>query len=93
LHFYQSEKYLKENLMSHPLTLQIPEELYQPLIDAAAQMGQTPEEVALQWLSEAAQQIADDPIEQFIGTISSQIPDWTTQHDLYLGRQTSEINI
>jgi hypothetical protein len=56
------------------------------LINAAAQMGQTPEEVALQWLSEAAQQITDDPIEQFIGTIPSQIPDWTTQHDVYLGQ-------
>jgi hypothetical protein len=78
--------------MSHPLTLQIPEELYQPLIEAAAQMGQTPEEVALQWLSEAAQQIADDPIEQFIGTIPSQIPDWTTQHDVYLGQNLLDQN-
>jgi hypothetical protein len=72
--------------MSHSLTLQIPEELYQLLIDAAERMGQTPEEVALKWLSEVAQQITDDPIEQFIGAIPSQVPDWTTQHDLYLGR-------
>jgi hypothetical protein len=72
--------------MSHSLTLQIPEELYQPLIDAAERMGQTPEEVALKWLSEVAQQITDDPIEQFIGAIPSQVPDWTTQHDLYLGQ-------
>jgi hypothetical protein len=72
--------------MSHSLTLQIPEELYQPLIDAAERMGQTPEEVALKWLSEVAQQITDDPIEQFIGAIPSQVLDWTTQHDLYLGQ-------
>jgi hypothetical protein len=67
--------------MSHPLTIQIPEELYQPLIDAAAQMGQTPEEVALRWLSEVAQPITDDPIEQFIGAIPSHLPGWTTQHN------------
>jgi hypothetical protein len=72
--------------MSHPLTLQIPEELYQPLINAAVQMGKTPEEVAVRWLSEVAQQITDDPIEQFIGAIPSNLPDWTTQHDIYLGQ-------
>jgi hypothetical protein len=72
--------------MSHPLTIQIPEELYQPLMNTAVQMGQTPEEVALRWLSEVAQQIADDPIEQFIGAIPSHLPDWTTQHDIYLGQ-------
>jgi hypothetical protein len=72
--------------MNHPLTLQIPEELYQPLISTATQTGQTPEAVALQWLSEAAQQVTDDPIDQFIGAIPSNIPDWTTQHDAYLGQ-------
>jgi ABC-type proline/glycine betaine transport system substrate-binding protein len=64
--------------MNHLLNLQIPEELYQPLMNVAVQMGQTPEEIALKWLSEVAQQVTDDPIEQFIGTIPSHLADWTT---------------
>jgi hypothetical protein len=72
--------------MSHLLTLQISEELYRPLMNIAEEMGQTPEEVALMWLSEIARQITDDPIEKFIGTIPSHLTDWTTQHDLCLGQ-------
>ncbi len=72
--------------MSQKLTLQLPDNLYQPLAKAAAQAQQSPEELAAQWLSQAIQQFTDDPVEQFIGAISSTTPDWVEQHDRYLGQ-------
>ncbi len=72
--------------MSQKLTLQLPDDLYQPLAKAAAQAQQTQEELAAQWLSQAIQQFADDPVEKFISAISSTTPDWVDQHDRYLGQ-------
>jgi hypothetical protein len=37
--------------MTHELTLKLPEEIYQPLVNLAAQKGQTLEELALQCIS------------------------------------------
>jgi hypothetical protein len=72
--------------MTHELTLKLPEEIYQPLVNLAARKGQTLEELALQCISQASQQSVDDPIEQFIGAIPSNIPNWTDQPDLFLGQ-------
>jgi hypothetical protein len=72
--------------MTHELTLKLPEEIYQPLVNLAAQKGQTLEELALQCISQASQQSLDDPVEQFIGAMPSNIPNWTDQPDLYLGQ-------
>jgi hypothetical protein len=33
----------------------------------------------------AIQKAIDDPVENFIGAFSSNIPDWADQHDRYLG--------
>jgi len=73
--------------MGRTLTLEIPEEVYEPLAKTAEQMGQTPEEVALQWLVVTARQYADDPIEKFIGAFDSGVPDLATRHDDYIGQQ------
>ena len=74
--------------MNHPLTLQIPEALWRWLNSQATQTGQTSENVALQWLSEAAQQATDDPVEQLIGTVPSNSANWTASPnevtDIYL---------
>jgi hypothetical protein len=72
--------------MTHELTLKLPEEIYQPLVNLAAQKGQTLEELALQCISQASQQSVDDPVEQFIGAMPSNIPNWTDRHDLHLGQ-------
>lgn len=72
--------------MTHVLRLQLSEDLYEPLIRAAAQAGQTPEELAVRWLAAAVQHFADDPLEKFIGAFSSNISDWADQHDRYLGQ-------
>lgn len=72
--------------MNQVLMLQIPEELYQPLVEIAQRRGQSPEEFTIQWLAASIQQFVDDPLEQFIGAVNSGIPDWSEHHDQYLGQ-------
>lgn len=69
--------------MSHQLILEIPDEVYGPFAEIAKSKGSTPEQLALEWLADAAR----DPMEQFIGSIRSDIPDWADQHDKYLGEE------
>jgi antitoxin component of RelBE/YafQ-DinJ toxin-antitoxin module len=73
--------------MGHQLTLQIPDDLYQPLTQVADKMGQTPEELILKYLTQVVQvQAANDPIEKFIGAFNGDVPDWLERHDDYLGQ-------
>jgi hypothetical protein len=77
---------MEESQMSHTLTLDVPEDVYQALIQQAEQTGQPPESVAVQLLATATQQRGDDPLEQFIGAFRSHAADWADQHDTYLGK-------
>ena len=72
--------------MCHTLRLDVPEDVYQSLIQQAEQTGQSPEAVAVQLLASATQHRFDDPLEQFIGAFRSQNVDWADQHDAYLGK-------
>ena len=72
--------------MGHSLLLELPEEIYQPLAKVAQQNGDTPEQVATDWLVAMVRQGWQDPVEQFIGLFQSDIFDWTDQHDRYLGQ-------
>jgi hypothetical protein len=81
---------MEESLMGHTLTLDVPEEVYQALIRRAGQMGQPPEDVAVELLATATQQRGDDPLEQFIGAFRSQDTDWADQHDTYLGKAAKD---
>jgi hypothetical protein len=73
--------------MTHTLVLEIPEEVYEPLLKTAEQSGQTPEDTAVGWLKNAAKKSSDDPVEKFIGTLGSDIPDWADEHDKYIGQE------
>ncbi|MGK7927948.1 MAG: hypothetical protein AB4290_22370 [Spirulina sp.] len=72
--------------MSQVLTLQIPEEIYQPLLEIAQRNGKTPEEFTIQWLASSLQDFANDPVESFIGSVNSEMGDWTNQCDRYLSQ-------
>ena len=72
--------------MGHMLTLDVPEEVYQSLIQKAEQTGQPPEAVAVQLLATATQHRVNDPLEQFIGAFRGHGADWADQHDTYLGK-------
>ncbi len=76
--------------MRHTLTLEVPEDVYEPLVETARQRGSTPEALAVEWLVAAIRHAINDPVEQFIGAFRSGIPDWADQHDKYLGRALME---
>jgi hypothetical protein len=71
--------------MGHTLTLDVPEDVYQSLMQQAKQTGQAPEALAVQLLAATTQHQVDDPLEQFIGAFSSHGADWADHHDTYLG--------
>lgn len=71
--------------MSQTLTIQIPDALYQPLLEIAQRQGVSPEEFTVQWLATSIQHFVNDPLEPFIGSVQSNRPDWTERHDQYLG--------
>lgn len=74
--------------MSHILSLEVPEAIYESLVRTAQQSGQLPESLAIQWLAQATDQVIDDPVEQFIGAFDSGGTDWADRHDQYLGLAT-----
>ena len=76
--------------MGHTLTLDVPEEVYQSLLQQAEQTGQPLEAVAVQLLASATQHRVDDPLERFIGAFHSQDADWADQHDAYLGKAAKD---
>jgi hypothetical protein len=76
--------------MGYALVLEIPEEIYQPLVKTAQQSGYTPEELATNWLVACIQQTMQDPLERFIGGFHSNAIDWVDQHDMYLGQELLE---
>ena len=78
--------------MQHKLVLDVPDPIYEPLVKVAKQTGVTPEQVAVQWLEAAGSRSAHDPIENFIGALRSDIPDWADHHDKYLGQALTERN-
>jgi hypothetical protein len=76
--------------MSYTLTLDIPEDVYEPLKRTAEQSGQSPEVLAVQWLTTAVQHLVEDPLEKFIGAFNSQGSDWADHHDQHLGQSVAE---
>ena len=76
--------------MGHTLTLELPEDVYQSLMETAKQTGQPPEAIAVQLLATATEHRVDDPVEQFIGALSSQGSDWADHHDAYLGKSVRD---
>lgn len=75
--------------MTHTLTFELTEQVYETLMKTAKRRGQRPEAVAIQWLATASKSQLDDPFEQFISAFSSTVPDWADRHDEYIGQQLS----
>ncbi len=71
--------------MTHSLTLEVPDNIYQSLIDKASKNGKKIEEVALEKLANGDEQHIDDPLDEFVGAFRSEVPDWAENHDKYLG--------
>ena len=76
--------------MGHTLTFEVPEKVYNSLKRSAAHIGQLPEVLAANLLAEATERLGDDPLEEFIGTLKSSIPDWADHHDQYIGKSVRD---
>ena len=72
--------------MTHAMTLELQEQVYETLVKMAKRKGQHPEAVAVHWLVTATEGMLDDPFEQFIGAFSSNVPDRADRHDEYIGQ-------
>lgn len=76
--------------MSHTLQLEIPDDVYECLIETARQIGQSHEVLAVEWLVVATHSFAPDPLERFIGAFSGKAADWADNHDGYIGKAVME---
>jgi len=57
--------------MPRTMTLEVPENVYAPLVKTAEQSGQTPEEMAAQWLADTARQIEKNGEEKTNGVFDN----------------------
>ncbi|HEX8399401.1 MAG TPA: hypothetical protein VF644_18350 [Pyrinomonadaceae bacterium] len=71
--------------MTHSIVLEVPENIYQPLAKEAEAKGRKIEEIALEKLAKHEPARVEDPLDKFVGAFRSDIPDWTENHDKYLG--------
>ena len=71
--------------MTHSLLLEVPESIYQPIVEEARVEGRKIEEIALERLANCKPKKIDDSLDEFVGAFRSDVPDWADNHDKYLG--------
>jgi hypothetical protein len=77
--------------MTHELTLEVPDEIYQPLLQKAQATGQTVEAVAQACLAESVGPGAPGSrLRKWAGAFDSGLPDVGTRHHDYLGQALYE---
>jgi hypothetical protein len=83
--------------MTKTLTITLPDELEQALLQAAAQTDQSAEALILQLLvqklipaSDSYSECPNDPLFQLAGSISSKFTDVAARHDYYIGQALYE---
>jgi hypothetical protein len=77
--------------MSHQLTLDLPDEVYQPLLRRARETGQPLEALIRDCLARAVE--APSPpgrLRRWAGAFASDVPDAAERHDEYLGRSLAD---
>jgi hypothetical protein len=73
--------------MGRTIKLDLPDEVYESLVASAEQQGQTPEELAVHYITESTQQTGADPLDKFIGVFNSKMPGWSDKHDEFIGAE------
>ncbi len=71
--------------MPHLLTVELPTEVYEPLLREAERTGREPAELAARWLACVAGVPMDDPFAAHIGAYRSEVTGVAAEHDRYLG--------
>ena len=67
------------------IVVELPDELYQPLVQQAQEAGKKPEEFITEWLSRVVR-LKQDPLRRWAGAFASGIPDAALRHHEYLGK-------
>ncbi len=75
--------------MTHTLTIQIPEPVFESLQLRAKMLGKTPEFVAAECVGRSLN-LSDDPLMKWAGAIDSKLGDVAERHDHYLGQALAE---
>jgi hypothetical protein len=71
--------------MAHQVLVEIPDAVYQPIMQQAQETGQPPAEVINEWLARVAA-IRQDRLRRWAGVFASGVPDAAGRHHEYLGR-------
>lgn len=69
----------------HTLTLELPDDIYEPLLHQAQRSASTPEALLTQWAIKAVQPVPEDPLLKLLGSIEGNVCDVSARHDEYLG--------
>jgi hypothetical protein len=73
--------------MTHPITIELPDEVYQPLARKAQELGQTVEAVASSCLAQSVQaELPGSRLRRWAGAFASGIPDAASRHHDHLGQ-------
>ena len=70
--------------MTHSLLLEVPESIYQPIVEEARAEGRKVEEIALERLAVKKPQPTADPLDEFVGAFRSGVTE--------LGGQSRQIS-
>jgi hypothetical protein len=77
--------------MTHQLTIDVPDDVYQPLLQKAQATGRTVEAVAKESLAESIRAAAPGSrLQPLAGLWASNVPDAAMRHDEYLGQALFE---
>lgn len=73
--------------MSHQLTIEVADDVYQPLVKQALEEGRTPESKAAELVARAVTPVVTGVgIRKWIGAFESNFPDAAERHDDYIGQ-------
>ena len=77
--------------MSHQLTIEVADEVYQPLLQRAQAKGSSPESVAADLVAEGLHRIEPGYfLRKWAGALNSDVPDAAERHDYYIGQALYE---
>ena len=76
----------------HRLTLELPDEVYAPLLQRAERNATTPEVLLSQWAGSITQNDTEDPLLGLLGSLEFEAGDVSARHDDLIGRSLQEDN-
>ena len=72
-------------MMAKILTLELSDNIYEVLLKTSTQIGQTPEQIIIEWVETKIKQTVQDPLLQLAGIFEANITDVSERHDEYIG--------